>query len=109
MVEVDVEVVTAVASRVFSMKSARRFRVELRLFERITGFKSPVLFLNDRLELGGCTYTAAGQELVFSKAATCTAMRTDRSRGAHENIILLTIWSNRWTKRGRRWRFCATR
>jgi len=45
---------TADASRVRSITSAMRLRVELRAFERITGFKSFVLLFDARLELGGC-------------------------------------------------------
>lgn len=41
------------ASRVFSITSARRLRVELRAFEIITGLRSLVLLFDDRLALGG--------------------------------------------------------
>lgn len=45
--------VVAVASRVLSITSAMRLRVELRALEIITGFKSSVLLFDARLELGG--------------------------------------------------------
>jgi len=44
----------AVASRVLSITSTMRLRVELRALEMITGFKSLVLLFEARLELGGC-------------------------------------------------------
>ena len=47
--------VAAVTSRLLSITSAMRFRVELRALEMMTGFRSLVLLLDDRLELGGCT------------------------------------------------------
>jgi hypothetical protein len=53
-----VVVVAAVESRLFSITSARRLRVELRAFEIMTGFKSLVLLLDVRLELGGCMLLA---------------------------------------------------
>jgi hypothetical protein len=47
-------IVAAVTSRLLSITSAMRLRVELRALEMITGFRSLVLLLDDRLELGGC-------------------------------------------------------
>ena len=44
----------AVASRLFSITSARRLRVEFRALVIITGFRSLVLLFVDRLELEGC-------------------------------------------------------
>ena len=46
-------IAVAVASSVFSIMSARWLRVELRAFEIMTGFRSLVLLLTNRLELGG--------------------------------------------------------
>jgi hypothetical protein len=42
-----------VALRVFSITSARRLSIELRLFEMMTGFRLLVLLLDVRLEEGG--------------------------------------------------------
>ena len=47
--------VAVVTSRLLSITSAMWFRVELRALEMMTGFRSLVLLLDDRLELGGCT------------------------------------------------------
>ena len=47
-------IVAAVTSRLLSITSAMRLRVELRALEMMTGFRSLVLLLDDRLELGGC-------------------------------------------------------
>ena len=52
-------VAVAVASRVLSITSAMRLRVELRALEMITGFKSPVLLFDVCLELGGRTPLAS--------------------------------------------------
>jgi len=47
-------VVTALASRVLSITSTMRLRVELRALAMITGFRSSVLLFDARFELGGC-------------------------------------------------------
>ena len=51
-------VAVVVASRVLSITSAMRLRVELRVLEMITGFKSLVLLFDVCLELGGHTLLA---------------------------------------------------
>lgn len=58
-------VVIAVASRVFSITSARRLSVELRLFEMITGFRSLVLLFDVRLEGGGMPLVDLASSLRF--------------------------------------------
>ena len=63
--DVDVVVAVAIALRVFSITLARWFRVKLRLFKRITGFKLLVLLFDDCLELGDCMPLA--EDLHFLK------------------------------------------
>src|SRR5882757_7888031 len=53
--EVAGAVATAVTSRVRSITSAMRLRVELRALEITTGFRSLVLLFDACLEWGGCT------------------------------------------------------
>ena len=53
-VEMVGTVMGGVASRVLSITSTMRLRVELRALEIMTGFKSSVLLFDARLELGGC-------------------------------------------------------
>ena len=46
--------VTVDTSRVLSITSTMRLSVEFRALEIMTGLRSSVLLLDDRLELGGC-------------------------------------------------------
>jgi hypothetical protein len=58
-------VAAAVVLRDFSIMSARQLRVELRAFEMITGFRSPVLLLDALLELGSSMLSIVASNFHF--------------------------------------------